>query len=318
MSVVASAPGKLMLAGEYVVVAAGAPAIATAVDLRLSVRCESGGQGWRVNSPGLGLVDAPGAEVPLLEAVVERFAPAGTSGALSVESALGVGPDKPGLGSSAALVVAASAAVMREFGGTTPPLEELIACHRAGQGGGSGYDVATSLLGGVCLFQSRGGDFSARAVQWPEGLAARVVHFGAGVSSAGQLHKLRSAMERDPEAVGLALDQQCAAAVAVEAGLKSGGAELLSLLAHHERTLIGLDRAARLGIENPAYSGVVERLGSGPAILRTAGAGAGDSAWILAPSDQQLEPALASLTEAGYGLLDLRVGGPGLEIEEER
>ena len=71
MSVVASAPGKLMLAGEYVVVAAGAPAIATAVDLRLSVRCERGGQGWRVNSRGLGLVEAPVAEIPLLEVVVE-------------------------------------------------------------------------------------------------------------------------------------------------------------------------------------------------------------------------------------------------------
>ena len=317
MSVVASAPGKLMLAGEYVVVAAGAPAIATAVDLRLSVRCERGGQGWRVNSRGLGLVEAPVAEIPLLEVVVERFAPVGASGALSIESALGVGPEKPGLGSSAALVVAASAAVRREFGGDTPSLEELIACHRAGQGGGSGYDVATSLLGGVCLFQSRGGEFSARAVQWPEGLAARVLHFGAGVSSAGQLHKLRSAMERDPQAVGLALDEQCAAAVAVAAGLTGGGAELLSLLAHHERTLIGLDRAAGLGIENPSYRGVVERLGSGPAIVRTAGAGAGDSAWILAPSDEDLEPALASLTDAGYGLLDLSVGGRGLEIEEE-
>ena len=78
---------------------------------------------------------------------------------------------------------------------------------------------------------------------------------------------------------------------------------------------MALDRAARLDIESAVYSEVYEVLRGGDAILRTSGAGAGDSAWVLARSEQELKPALAALGEGGYGLLSVSVGGRGLEIE---
>ena len=315
MTTVASAPGKLMLAGEYAVAAGDAPAIACAVNRRLVVRCSGGEASWTVTSGALGLERVDVDAVPHLRAVVERFAPPGSGGHLEVESALGVGAAKPGLGSSAALVVAASAAVRQEFGASTPSLEELVACHQAGQGGGSGYDVATALLGGVCFFQKEGDSLSARSVDWPEELVGRVLNFGAGVSSSGQLRKLERALAARPAEVGAALDAQCAAAVAVAGALESQE-PVLSLLVHHERTLLSLDRVADLGIESERYRGVVSALGEREAFVRTAGAGAGDSAWIFARSARELDVACASLVEAGFELLDIGVGGAGLHIQE--
>lgn len=314
MTTVASAPGKLMLSGEYAVVVGAAPAVACAVDLRLRVTCTLGGSKWRVTSVALGLNDATLDEIPLLEAVVARFAPLSVFGSFEVDSDLGAGSHKPGLGSSAALVVAAAGALCQELGQPTPGLEDLIACHQAGQGGGSGYDVATSLLGGVCLFQRVGDGHVARSLEWPRGLAVRVLKLGDGVSSAGQLRKLDRAMNESPEKVSRALDAQCAAAVAVVTALEAGD-DVFAVLAHHEKTLIALDRAAHLDIESDVYSRVHEVLRGGSAILRTSGAGAGDSAWVVARSEQELQPALAALAEDGYGLLDVRVGGRGLEIE---
>jgi phosphomevalonate kinase len=303
-----------MLSGEYAVVVGAAPAVACAVDLRLRVTCTVGGSQWRVTSTALGLNEAAVSQVPLLEAVVSRFAPPEVYGSFTVHSDLGAGNDKPGLGSSAALVVASAGALRHELGQPAPGLDELIACHQAGQGGGSGYDVATSLLGGVCLFQKIGGRHVARSLEWPKGLAARVLQLGSGVSSTGQLQKLDRAMAASPEEVGRALDQQCAAAVAVVAALDAGE-DVLPVLARHEETLMALDRAARLDIESAVYSEVYEVLRGGDAILRTSGAGAGDSAWVLARSEQELKPALAALGEGGYGLLSVSVGGRGLEIE---
>lgn len=314
MTTVASAPGKLMLSGEYAVVVGAAPAVACAVDRRLRVTCSLGGSRWEVSSPALGIQGAPLGEVPLLEAVVARFAPPDTVGRFTIESELGAGPNKPGLGSSAALVVAAAGALCHEAEGSTPDVQDLIACHRAGQGGGSGYDVATALLGGVCLFQKVGEGVVARSLAWPSGLAARVLRLGPGVSSTGQLQKLDRAMAASPQAVGDALTQQCAAASAVVNALDAGE-DVFSVLAHHERTLIALDRAAHLDIESAPYTRIETILRAKGAILRTSGAGAGDSAWVLARSEEALKGAVAALEEGGYGLLNVSVGGPGLTIE---
>ncbi len=314
MTTVASAPGKLMLSGEYAVVACAAPAVACAVNLRLRVTCAVGGDRWRVTSGALGLREASVAEIPLLEAVVARFAPDGAFGEFTVHSDLGVGSEKPGLGSSAALVVAAAGALCHELGQPTPNLDDLIACHQAGQGGGSGYDVATSLLGGVCLFQKVGDGHVARSLAWPQGLVARVLSLGSGVSSASQLRKLERAMDESPEKVGRALDNQCAAAAATVTALEDGE-DVFAVLTHHEETLIALDRVALLGIESAAYRRVSEVLRSQRAAVRTSGAGAGDSAWVLARTDEDLEGALSALLEDGHRLLDVRVDERGLEIE---
>lgn len=313
MITVASAPGKLMLSGEYAVALAGAPAVACAVHARLTVTLRDGVGPWRVTSPALDLHDAPLGTVPSLAAVVERLAPPGSAGQFHVESALGTGANKPGLGSSAALVVAAGGALSAHFGLEPPTLSDLIAAHKQGQGGGSGYDVATAFYGGICRFQRVGDMDQTESLSWPEGLAARVIHTGRGASTAGQLRKLVAAQERAPASVGPALDEQCAAAVAAAAAFQDGTG-VLDVLSRHEVALRGLDRAARLGVIGPHYAGLAGPVADAGAVLRTAGAGAGDSVWILASEESVVEAAVAAVVQAGYAPLDVQVGGRGLEI----
>ena len=241
-----------MLAGEYAVARAGAPAVACAVTARLHVAFETGGAEAVVSSARAELEGAPLAAVPVLGALVDRLAPQGLGGQFTITSELGFGSAKPGLGSSAALVVAAAGALCASEGWTPLSLTELIDVHRAGQGGGSGYDVATALYGGVCRFQHRSDGHDVRTLAWPDGLHYRVVHLGSGVSTGAQLAKLDAGLEGSGAAVGAALDAQCAASVAVADALDQGTSGL-SELAHHETTLRALDRAAGLGVATPAY-----------------------------------------------------------------
>ena len=60
----ASAPGKLMLAGEYTVVDPGGPALAVSLDVHAHVSVTLGGKSWRVSSAALELSEAEPSERP--------------------------------------------------------------------------------------------------------------------------------------------------------------------------------------------------------------------------------------------------------------
>lgn len=126
------APGKLVIAGEYAVLD-GAPALVLAIDR--GVRCEV--------RPGRG-VQTPDGDDRYVRGALE-----GAPEALyrfSAENPVDL-PGKPGFGGSAAACVAACLAAGR-------PGQDAFALHREAQGGGSGIDVAASLVGGLVRFQA--------------------------------------------------------------------------------------------------------------------------------------------------------------------
>lgn len=141
------APGKLVLSGAYAVLE-GAPALVAAVDRYATA--ESGRAPTHVSAEVAeavrrGLL----AEPPWVDAAALR-APAGE------------GTRKLGLGSSAAILVAALGTARLARGEEEDQLgerlvEDALAVHRAAQGGGSGVDVAAACLGGVLRCQLDGG-----------------------------------------------------------------------------------------------------------------------------------------------------------------
>ena len=197
----ASAPGKLVLSGEYAVLA-GAPAIVAAVDRRVVCRItEASSGGWSFESSGFegksrhplaallaGEVQAgdPGAIVAHALSYLARgtyfdrgtrFDRRALPEHLSVEidsSQCFHEARKLGVGSSAGTVVAFCSALAAHTSQSVE-LPDLLRIHRESQGGsGSGLDVAAAFHGGVIRFQ----DGQAQPVTLPETLNYLFVYAG--------------------------------------------------------------------------------------------------------------------------------------------
>jgi phosphomevalonate kinase len=184
VEVIASAPGKVFLAGEYGVLVGGPAAIA-AVDLRLvcTLRVCTGAGRLRVTNGGHSASTSLSEEVGELPAAV-RFAAIAALAAIrrlglrgcdvSVETASDLDGEsaKRGLGGSAAVAAATIGALYRAAGrpcdasDVTERASLAVEAHRLAQGGGSGADVVAATVGGIVLV----GGLEAGRV--PEGIAA--------------------------------------------------------------------------------------------------------------------------------------------------
>lgn len=161
-----SAPGSVLLLGEYAVLWPGGLGVAASVGPRVRVLVRAGGDGLRIEgTDGIDRFAWPSRASGLLEAVVRAcgrtLGRAPGPALVTVDSAALTGGGRtPGLGSSAAVAAALTCALLAGPRGA-PPLETVfrtaLRAHRAAQGGrGSGYDVAASTYGGAGLFH--GGD----------------------------------------------------------------------------------------------------------------------------------------------------------------
>ena len=158
-SIIASAPGSLMISGEHAVVY-GYPAIVCAIAQRVAVTLSSRDDGHIYIHSALGDYHARAgllhadARLRFVLACLERYP---TSGALTlhIESAL---DPTLGLGSSAAVTVATLAALAQYTAAdaSLPALhEQALAIIRSLQGRGSGADLAASLWGGMIAYQNQ-------------------------------------------------------------------------------------------------------------------------------------------------------------------
>ncbi len=235
MTIAASAPGKLVLIGEYGVLF-GAPAVVMAVNRRATVRLAGSEDGFsRVDSPGLEWEPARFTIEPdgvlrwcstprvagrylLFERIVDSLVEFGSvrpesvapfTASLDTREFFQRGDGKAvklGLGSSAALTVALASALLK-WAGTGERVElgiewlqRLLNLHRAYQGGrGSGVDLAASLMGGLVEYrlQDDGSVATAAPLDLPEGLFMAVVWTGRGADTGDFLGRLSLRMDRE-------------------------------------------------------------------------------------------------------------------------
>lgn len=324
---IATAPGKMIVAGEYAVLD-GAPALVVAIDRR-AIASEGSATG----------------SSPFLLAVADELAARFGSDAPAVQRALAIacdtsqlfdGEHKLGLGSSAAVTVAASALALG-----SDDAEEVralaAAAHARAQGTrgatGSGADIAASAYGGAIAFakhapastgsagprsdaERRGA--SIERLVWPESVQLVAFYTGAPASTPELIARVAEARRADPVPVEAALAAISRAARAAIEACRAHDLAATGLLGALALAAIGMDQlaaATHLPLVPDCVRAVRAALGRFGGTAKTSGAGGGDVALAIAPAHiarAELERAIAA---AGAHPLELAIDPRGVALE---
>ena len=300
MSIVASAPGKIVLAGEYAVLM-GAPAICVAVDRRAVATLRESEDGeCHLATPGFNgedrfrLVDAvcgDGRPAQEIELDTRAFAEDGV---------------KLGLGSSAALTVALAAGL----GETTDVFAAALRAHRALQGGkGSGVDIAAAVHGGLIRYEMQ--DAKVQRLEWPEGLCMRVIWTGVPSSTRARIDKLALQEPRSSRSALLLVAPRMAEAWA------SGDAQriLIEYLAY-----IGVLRQFsvdhELGIFDAGHEELTDAAVTDGLVYKPAGAGGGDIGVLFGTDDRQLDAFVTRHSDLVHRIVSCAPDKRGVSLEQ--
>jgi len=333
--IVASAPGKLFLLGEYAVLD-GCPAVVAAVDRRVEVRVRIvAASRVRIVAPGFAdPLEFPSGAPPATHAAHGFTLAAYRAVGARLPRLAGLGMDieivsrlaqpdgtKTGLGSSAAVTVAVVAALFAAVEGDGADARRAavfgaaFAAHRAAQGGlGSGADVAAAVYGGVLRCQPRvEGLPGATPLGLPTGTALLAAWSGETAATPGLVQRY----------LGMRNGARAVRATFVDASRRCV-----------ERFVDGLNRGALLLTELDTNGAALEQLGTALdvplvtarlreliAIARAHGAGAkisgaggGDCGIALTTNPTAATRIRAQWRTAGLVPLDLQISAEGVTV----
>jgi len=345
-SVTCSAPGKLVLLGEYAVLF-GHPAVVAAVDRRARVELRpTGGPAWELDAPGWaeGPVSFsldrsggvrwtdPNPATPsrwtLVERILEWLLASGTDPAQLSPASIeldtcaffhdaGAGRTKLGLGSSAALTVALTTALARWAGAPLPELDSLLELHRRYQGGrGSGVDLAASLVGGVLEYRLAGNGAVAEPLALPATLSAVVVWTGRSASTAAFLARLDERLAVDNGAVESALAGLGRTSRTGVDHLRAGAvAAWLDDVDRHVDGLDALGRAAGLDILSDEHRRLRRLARTAGVRYKPSGAGGGDMGIAFTDDADAAAAFSAAADAAGFIVLEASLDAPGVDCD---
>lgn len=330
-----NAPGKAVLSGEYAVLR-DAPAISAAVDRRAYVSIsEASGEFHCLSTPGY--VDGqwlfrygddatfewqqpvPGPTTfSLVEEVWKSFDPSGWP-ALEIvvdsreftDAATGL---KLGLGSSAAVAVALTAALQRFAAQGGDDGESAIAAHnRFLNGRGSGVDVATSYRGGLILYRRSGAE--ARRIEWPARLRYRYLWSGQAVATTDKLAMLGD--DHGDNDTGIGMQRLGELAEAMASAWSSGdAARILRSYPAYIEGLGSFSAEHDLGVFEAGHEDLVRLAGKTGVVYKPCGAGGGDIGIVLAACEHDIETFCGRALEYDFRVLDLALESAGLKFAE--
>ncbi|APR77754.1 Phosphomevalonate kinase [Minicystis rosea] len=297
---IARAPGKLVLSGAYSVLE-GAPCLVAAVD-RYVVADAARAADFVTDEVRAAIEAGAMDRAVWFDASALREAAAdGTS-------------RKLGLGSSAAILAASLAAAWHGRFADESALRAAIfpvalAAHRKAQGGGSGVDVAASVLGGVLLAQiGAEGALAATPHALPAGTVIEVYASPVSASTRDLLGRVRALREADPARHRAYLD---AAGDGARSAVKARTvAELVRAVAAQTDALGALGEAAGAAIVTPEVATLRAAAEAEGGTFAPSGAGGGDIAFFVgstSPSAAFRERAAS----VGLAYVELAVGADG-------
>ena len=305
----ASAPGKVILCGEYAVLD-GAPAISMAVNRRAEVTAaEDGDSRIRMIGPDRN------ADASLFDCVINAagFKPvADYSFTLDTSAFVDDGNDvKLGIGSSAALTVALGQVLVSLENNDGDVADIAVNAHRNFQKGiGSGVDIATSIAGGLIEYQMQGNKVTR--LRGPAGLAFALFWSGVAASTRERVERLMSS-DAKPSRSELA-DVATSTALAWQSGNADAVVRASEQYVHVLKRF-SVDHG--LGIFEAGHDVLVDYALANGLVYKPCGAGGGDVGIALATDTRQLDAFAKRAELVGFTRLDIGVDDDGVKIKRD-
>jgi len=319
-----TAPGKIILCGEYAVLR-DAPAIVMAVDRRASVSVTPHDDPWgTINTPGYlegawrfeladdgsirWLDELPSAGLRLPEIVLsQRSAGSIAPAMITIDTrSFSEAGTKFGLGSSAAATVALTAAIADKQSDTAEIWRRARSAHATLQNG-SGADIAASCFGGLLSYR-QGDETPPESMQWPSSIDFKVFFSGVAASTAAAVEKAG----RMTGSESAWADLVSAAEHAARAWQASGADHILSSMRDYSHQLRDFDVATDTGIFSAGHDELHNTGESLGVVYKPCGAGGGDCGIALSDDVERLEEFSKAAISSGFVPLDVARDNRGL------
>lgn len=302
--VTVSAPGKVVLCGEYAVLE-GAPAISMAVDRRATVTVREAEAAGVVS---VGVLD--GSDTRLLDCVCDTLGMDRPVAELVLDTRGFfdlVSGTKLGIGSSAALTVALAYALRAPDQGVTDVFELALLAHRKFQrGGGSGVDIATSTAGGLVEYK-----IGSRPIPiaWPDGLHYALLWSGVAASTTARLDLLSQGE------TGSSADALMHASVLIAERWHQGdAADLIDEYPRYIAALENFDVDHELGIFDAGHDVLSACKTFANTVYKPCGAGGGDIGVILGTDPDAVRDFTHYAVANGFQRLDMVIDPLGVRM----
>lgn len=322
MTITVSAPGKLMIAGEYAVLD-GAEAIVAAVGRRAIASLVTRPSGEPSNNSSTLPMEA------LATRMIAESRVGAQKGVIEIDtSQLRSNKDgtvqKLGLGSSAAAAAAVAGAIYASAGrDVSDPavrkelLEVALDGHRSIAPDGSGADVAASVLGGFVRFRRLGKSVETHALTWPTPIPLVVVWTGHAVRTSDMLTAVGALAKRDP-----AQHRACMAGLGRESeqlvsSVISGDVSgVIDGLDSYGAAMGALGEAAGIAILDETTKDIRMLARSCGGAAKPSGAGGGDVVVAGFRGVNEAATFRAGCTAKGFEVLSLELGVFGERLEQ--